>query len=71
MKWKKAPSVCTGGKPYFWTGRDRFGARWWICWDRQARQWCASTDRSTDRAWFDTVRQAMQWQAELLKMAID
>jgi hypothetical protein len=37
-KWTRVASVTTGGKPYFWTRAIGLN-RYWVVWNRVARQW--------------------------------
>ena len=60
LDWRKAPSVTTGGKPYFWVGYAGGQLLYWVVWDRYAQKW-AVTDANKTLAYFDSAAAGKKW----------
>lgn len=39
LKWKKMPSVRSGGKPFFWVAWINNGVAGWVVWNRVVQLW--------------------------------
>jgi hypothetical protein len=58
IEWRKAPSVTTGGKAYFWvTFKTPQGGKRWVVWDRVEQQWAVTDEDNKPLGFFKTDKE--------------